>query len=469
MVFLEEFGFRIYRLKEATREKEFLIYDIEKNEANQYSKSRLFEILLMELDEKKIPWRKFAPDNNSPINWLKSQMEIEIKLVNGIGFKPINEVIIEEDNKKYINLFKCPETFKTDHYKLDSPMCFDEFKTLAPYHYKLLMNLHNKDELAVQDTLLKIADKIRYPYLKSQDCIIFYPAEGAGKGIFHKYILEAIAGQYTNKVLMKKLNSDFNSFLEKSLFLTLEEGKRDLELVETLKEAITESRMLINQKGVDATEKPVYFLTFVFSNHMNPIDLGKRRGSYHRASALGKTNEESQAIGRELCENLPNETEVLLKYLHNLEFTHQQALEAFNTIAKVQVNELNKNPLELFYDTLLSYPSLKSAIFDLHEKRFGAGCKPINLETIKKKGVDYISKELLKDTYNNFCVLEGFKTNLIRHNKDIVQLWALFDIPDDSHKRIMISEGSQAGRKLDHLRYNDINDKILEAYKDADN
>lgn len=473
MAYLDELGFKIYRLREARTEKEFLIYNIKKDLYNVYSQKRCVEILLRELQDIDFNIVKFAIDvlgwdgkKCIPYKITAHLIQTELQLIDDVGFRPVKTKTYELENKKYFNCFNLIPTLNSDNYK-DKEYSFEEFKKNAPYHYKLFSNLHNFDEKAIQDTLLKIADKIHYPDDKAQDCIIFYPGEGAGKGIFYKYIIQPIFAQYSSKVLMKKLNSDFNGFLKKTLILILEEGKRDPELVETLKEVITEGQILINEKGTDQYMADVYFLTFVFSNNMNPIDLGKRRGSYHLAHSLGKDINSSQDIGKELCDNLPNETQFLLKYLHNLDFEHQKALKPFNTIAKAQVTDLNKTPLELFYDYILTCPSLQYACTDLHNRRNFKNIIPdlnLGIQTRIENDieVDYIKKDSIKDAYNNFCFLEGFKSNLIRHNKDIVQLWALFKIPDNSHIRILLKDGVDAGRKLDHIKLKDINDKITE-------
>lgn len=473
MGYIQGFGFEIYRLREAKTDNEFLLYDINKKQFNTYNQKRVKEILLKELQSKNIDLVDFIKNKLKiegeikPIKTLNIWLDQETILINDIIFYPINERIIEKEGKFYFNRFEVFDTFNKENYKLDKEMSFEEFKIKAPYHYKLFSNLHNFDDEAIQDTLLKIADKVQYPHEKAQDCLIFYPGEGAGKGILYKYVLHPIFNKYTSKILMKKLNNDFNAFLKESLILVLEEGKRDLELIETLKEMVTEGRLLINKKGTDQKEEDIYFLTIVFSNNMNPIDLGKRRGSYHLCKPLGKTIEKSQKIGKELCENLPNETEYLLQYLHNLEFKHQDALMPFNTIAKSQVTDLNKSPLELFYDLVCTFPNIQNVLINLKRRRFMSQ-DDFDLQIIEKKEenniIKYISKDMIKEAYNNFCHIEGFKSNLIRHNKDIVQLWALMEIPVESHRRLVIRDGVNAGRRLDHLRLKDINDNIIEKY-----
>jgi hypothetical protein len=409
-------------------------------------------------------------EHQTPINWIKEQIELEIILLDNVGFKPVPQKTFIFEGKEYFNLYKIPQTLIYKNYKLNSHMEFKELKEKASNIYFLLMNLHDSDEKAVKNTLIKLADKIKYPAKKSQDCIIFYPGEGAGKGVFYETIIKGIFGKYASKVLMRKLGMEFNGFLKESLVLVLEEGKRDLDLIEVLKEITTEPTVLINEKMKNAGEQPIFFLTFVFSNNMNPIDLGKRRGTYHIAHPLGKSIEETQIKGKNLVEKIPLELPILLKYLHNLEFTHNDAIKPFNTIAKAMVLDLNKSPLELFFDFLLTFPSMEYACQELNRERYKYNSTALNLDIQQKPDEDgkeekWISKEQIKRAYNNFCYNSNLKTNLIRHNKDLVQLWALFQISPESFIRITINNGEYAGRKLDHIKLSSLNDKLKDTNK----
>lgn len=479
MGFIEEFGYKILRLKDERAEHEYVLYNIETKDYSFLSEKRISSILLDELKIKNIDLAYFIHKNLGydlkncdPIKFIKKWIPEELILVNNIGFKPVDKIIYKKEGKVFFNTYQKLPTLDKQNYILEKPMSFDKFKEKCPYHYKLFYNLHNKDDIAIQDTLMKIADKIKYPELKSQDCIVFYPGEGAGKGIFYKHVLQPIFGKYAKKVLMKSLKNDFNGFLKEPLILVLEEGKRDLELVEITKEITTESSILINDKGISQKQQDIYFLTFVFSNHMNPIDLGKRRGSYHLTHSLGKTISQSQDIGAEICENIENETKDFLLYLHNLEFTHQEAMKPFNTKAKEQVTDLNKTPIELFYDYLITFDSVEKGLRELHNKRGLAMDFEFMPEIIKRKNGEediFISKDMFKDAYNNFCYLEGLKSNIIRHNKDIVQLWALMKIPEESHLRITVKYGKNEGRKIDHVRLRDVIEHIKEVKEYEDN
>lgn len=484
MGYFEGLGFRIFRLREAKTESEYILYNINNKSYNEYSLKKLkevirkeinnFDIFVCEILEKDIKTflnkYELNEDGNIKFNEKKEKaikkcidnwIEEEYVLLDNIGFYPKNQLIFENNEKKYFNIYKIPQTLIYDNYKLDKSMSFNEFKTLAPYHYKLLMNLHNNDELAVQDTLIKISDKIKYPENKSQDCIIFYPGEGAGKGIFYKYVINAIFGEYSSKVLMKRLIGDFNAFLRKSLVLILEEGKRDSELIEVLKEITTEGNILINEKGKNQQLEDIYFLTFVFSNNMNCIDLGKRRGSYHISKPLGKNINETSKLGKDLVDNLPKETDILLKYLHNLEFSHEVALIPYNTIAKEQITELNKTPLELFYKYICSFKDIETAILYTYNKYHGVDGYNIEIKVFNDN--KYISKDIIRECYNKFCTLEGFKSNLISNNRHIAELWTIMNISDDSFARIRVENGD---RRIDHVLIDKINEHILSKFNE---
>jgi len=475
---LETLGFMIFKNRESSAENEYILYDKKRNSYNQYSEKRIKGFLVKELENVNVSLYDLfkivygedivkldTEDKQLLINPNKKLAELinkECILIDGIKFKPIDDILFIDniDKKTYFNTFKAPNSFKLINSKIDNTFDnkFDWFKNNCSYHYKLLMNLHSNNELAVADTLMKISDKLKYPDKKAQDIIIFYPGERAGKGIFFKYVLQPIFEKYAKKTLMSKLNSDFNAFLTETLILVLEEGKRDADLIETLKEATTESTILINEKGKNQRQEQIYFLSFVFSNNMNPIDLGKSRGSYHICKPLGNNWDKCQEKGKELVNNLPNETQDFIKYLYSLDFEHQDALLPFQTEAKDNVNDLNKSPLELFYDRLLSFPTLENSLTDLYYERFGVSDLNLNLKTIKNN--IYISKDIIRESYNNFCKSSGFKSNLITHNKDLVQLWSLFNMADETPKRITLN----SGRKIDHINLLKINAHIKEQY-----
>ena len=54
MGYIEGFNFKIYRLKEERQDAEFLLFNIESKEYNQFNKKRLAEILFKEIGENNI-------------------------------------------------------------------------------------------------------------------------------------------------------------------------------------------------------------------------------------------------------------------------------------------------------------------------------------------------------------------------------------------------------------------------------
>ena len=475
--YLESFGFKIYRLRDERAEREYLLYDLDNKNYSFFSLNRLISVLMTEFRDIKIdPYligitkMGLDPKTTKSKDVVLFWVENEVILLHDICFNPNNSMIIENNNKLYFNNFNYLETLDNHKYRIDN-YTYQDFCKDAPYHTQLFMNLHNNDHNAIKDTLYKIAAKLQYPDIKIQDAIVFYPGEGAGKGIFYKYVISPLFGIYAKKILMKKLNNDFNGFLKDCLVLVIEEGKRDIELVETLKELITESQVLINEKGKPQKEESIYFLTFVFSNNMNPIDLGKRRGTFHLTHSLGKNELESQKIGAKICDNIANETEFLLKYLHSLDIEIQKAHAPYHTNAKERVIDLNKSVIELFYDYIMNFPSLESAFKELQSHFKNSDFYTLDLtEYNPREGKSgyYILKDKFKDAYNQFCKIEGLNSNIIRHNKDIVQLWALMKIPEDSHQRIIIKDGINEGRRMDHIFAQDIQ-KHYEEYRQLEN
>jgi len=470
MGFLEGFNFKIFRLRDAKEMNEFVLHDIKNNKYNTYSQRRILSVLKNEIYSKGYDIDEVLRKINGIDKAAKIKVDLilnryideELVLLDNIGFKPIKDKVFEEDGISYFNTFCQPPTLDKFNYEIKKQIKFKDFKKNCKAIYKLLFNLHGKDDAAIEDSIYKLADKIQNPHMKGGDCGVYYPAEGAGKGVYYKHIICPIFGKYAKKVLMQKLDNDFNGYLKECLYLVLEEGKRNKNLLETLKELITESELLVNEKGKPQNMARIYFKIDLFSNEMNPADLGKRRGSYFQCHSLGKTKEETQKIGSNLCLEIPKELNYFLKYLHNLNIDHQKALIPFNTLAKTQVNDLNKNAMELFFDHIIQFPNIQNAFADLYKRQNFHGNFDYGINEIKE--IMYISKDSFKEAYNIFCQTEGLRNNIIRHNKDIVQLWALLKVPVNAHRRITIKDGSNAGRKLDHVELDIINQTIKELY-----
>lgn len=463
MGYIKGYNIQVFRVREAKDNNEFIIYNENTNSYNSYGQLRAIRTLIKETSSSGINiidciMNIEKTNRADAYHKLKEVFDDECTLIDNIGFKPINDRIYSENDKVYFNTYSQVETMNADNYK--EIVTFEQLKENAIYTYKLLSNLHDNNDKAIKDTLLKIADKLRYPNEKPQDCIIFHPGEGSGKGIFFNYIIKPIFKQYSKKILMSQLNSDFNNFLKDPFVLVLEEGKANNNLVEVLKELVTEEEVLINEKGRDQIISKIRFLTFIFSNNTNPVNLGSRRGSYHNCNPLGLNERESCKIGAELVHNIPKETNILLNYLHNLEFKHEDSIVPFRTKIKQQVIDQNKTGIELFFDYIVQFKNLEESFNNIFGSYFNFNKSVYNSNDIK-----YISKDIIKDAYNKFCFDEGLNHNIVRHNKDIIQLWTMFHLKENDTKRFILKHGENSGRKLDHINLEKINYRINEVYE----
>ena len=165
-----------------------------------------------------------------------------------------------------------------------------------------------------------------------------------------------------------------------------------------------------------------------YNTHMSSIKYSEKQNfSGYKPLIL---NKEKSLAGKLLYENIKATKNIIGTIFYDeLESLHSEWCEEYNKISNVYLKNTKKSFL------------------------FG-------------KRIDPMSKDKIKGLYNIFCEMEGFKSNLIRHNKDIAQLWALMEIPEDSHHRVTIREGSRAGRKVDHIRLSDINEHITMKYKE---
>jgi hypothetical protein len=124
-----------------------------------------------------------------------------------------------------------------------------------------------------------MAHVVQHPGRKTQFAILLIGKEGTGKSWLAD-LLKAILGEHNvstprNKTLVR----DFNGWLNKRVLGIVHELKGKIETSENLKDIITQSKVEVNLKGIEAHEIPNYINLFTISNHFDaiPVDDGSRR------------------------------------------------------------------------------------------------------------------------------------------------------------------------------------------------
>ena len=156
MAYLEQFGFEIYKLRDAKSENEILIYNSNNHFYYRYSESRAIKNIKLELKTIGIDIRDFAVNElhlNEKINTdklVEQWFYDEMKLIDTVGFKPQNVKFFERFGKTHFNTYKLIETLDKKKYLLydkkqkkyykDENITFEDLKSKCPNIIKLLNN-----------------------------------------------------------------------------------------------------------------------------------------------------------------------------------------------------------------------------------------------------------------------------------------------------------------------------------------
>lgn len=133
-----------------------------------------------------------------------------------------------------------------------------------------------KNPTALAAWLLKwIAYPIQNPGAKMQTAVIIYGPQGTGKNILGDAI-KGIYGKYGATIGQRALETQFNEFLSKKLFIVANEiasSSEKYEMKNALKTFITDNEIWINPKGVAAYFEQNHVNIMFYSNERMPVVL----------------------------------------------------------------------------------------------------------------------------------------------------------------------------------------------------
>lgn len=242
----------------------------------------------------------------------------------------VHQWIIDKDVKLYKRIVWKP-------YPLISNDC--DFNTWKPFdisnvkleksnrnYYKEFLtfceNLFESKEV-MNYLLARYAFKLQNPGLRSNVCVVYYGEEGGGKSMFVNTIYK-LFGKYAIQIdKAKRLYESHSTFEKEKCFICVNEagGCDNFENSEVLKTRITEDKLHINPKGVQAYEIDNLCDYDMTTNNINVVkitDSSTRRWFQHECSSY---------------------------YLGNMEF--------FNDYIKNILD--NTNAIRQIYDGLMAY------------------------------------------------------------------------------------------------------------------
>ena len=239
--------------------------------------------------------------------WL---LDPDIKFYKSICWKP--PPLISNDN-----MFNTWKPFDISNVTLESSSR-DYVKDFLSF----CENLFESKEV-MNYLISRYAFRLQNPGLRTNVCVVYYGEEGGGKSTFIDTIY-SLFGKYAIQIdKAKKLYESHSTFEKEKCFICVNEagGTDNFENSEVLKTRITENKLHINPKGLQAYEIDNFCDYDMTTNNINVIkitDSSTRRWFQHECSSY---------------------------YLGNVEF--------FNDYKKNIIN--NNNALRQIYDYLINY------------------------------------------------------------------------------------------------------------------
>jgi len=191
-------------------------------------------------------------------------------------FNPGGPTVFNKDFIKFVNLWVPSTNYKKVHARadeIDSEFTIDEtisiLKRKCPWTYKYILQIVQNGDLKWFMNWLSATSK----FITVPTVPVVFGVQGAGKNVFVERIMEFyLNSEYTKTISGDRMMQQFNSILESTSLLVLDEGDfSNGKEIDQLKLLTGNNKILIEKKGVDATNKERHFNVLFFSNGEVPI------------------------------------------------------------------------------------------------------------------------------------------------------------------------------------------------------
>jgi len=262
-------------------------------------------------------------------------------------FKPmIDDHFYQEAGSTFYNRYRAPTVFKSKsnrktHSKLGihAQRFFDHIKYLTD----------NKEE---RDTLLDFfAHTMQNPGVKlSWAVLIVSSHQGIGKSIL-ELLFSNILGNYCGQIDNHQLDSQWTDFLKDKLMLFCHEVSQGdkYQVMNRLKNIITEPRLIISQRHVNSYTITNAAALIMFSNLLAPVNI---KGDDRRFFVVHSYKEpQSEEYYKKIVDSFTNHYTEIFHYLKSRDLSNfnPKAAPMITESKKIMI-EQNKTELEIFLD-----------------------------------------------------------------------------------------------------------------------
>lgn len=182
-----------------------------------------------------------------------------------LSFDPTDRRIVDKDNR-FVNLFWPTEYMRIPH---------SEEAKIPPTIEKVIRSVTGDDEEAYEYFLNWLAF-IFQRREKTGTAIVFQGNPGTGKGVLYSRVLRKLLGQYTREINLDSIERDtFNSFLDQTLLLHVDEARANAKMRDKIFSWITDEFTMIRKAYQDQRDGRT-FCNFIFaSNHRDAVLIEK--------------------------------------------------------------------------------------------------------------------------------------------------------------------------------------------------
>jgi len=405
VVIFETIGFNLYMLRESKEQDEILIYNNISKTYNTYSKKRAINFLYYELEKKDICIISLLkeedievdPKNQEKFKAFKIKVlnrifDDEVKLVDNLGYKPIDSLTFTHNEKNYFNLYKKSKLLR----EFESNN--NEFPRIKALIFNLVGNIENHYNYFNK----WLAWQLQNPLNRLPTSIILQGEHGTGKTKFCELVLKNIFENNFTEIGQTEINADYNDFIVgKQLIVANEVIHNDNKFLvpDKLKNFVTDEYLSIKQRFKDTYYIQNYSQWIFVSNNQVPlkIEAGDRRYTIFKSKKLI----DGFTLINGLIQNLDNELKGYLNYLLNLEVKFIEVSQPLDNKEKQDLIEASWNSVDDFFyhskevggfdvlnKTYMEEDDIYKNYFELHNLSVGVCIISQNLYTLYKKFCD---------------------------------------------------------------------------------
>lgn len=308
-----------------------------------------------------------------------------------------------------------------------------------------------------------LAYAIQNPGAKMVTSIIMHGDEGSGKNLFFEKCIAKIYGEYGGVIGNAEIESQFNEWASKKLFVVCDEVVTKSELRQLkgrLKAMVSNPTININPKNLSSRTEANH-MNFVFlSNELQPLALDKTDRRYMVIWTPPKQTEEYYAAVKNEMENGGNEA--FYHFLLNLDVGEFNAhTKPLMTQAKKDLIDLGLSPSERFFNEweagLLPLPYVCCSAMQLYaafcrwsylngerfppsQTLFGRTVSRIGFGKVSKGEVKY---ELMSEVKQRMVYLVGDKPEEKTREKWVADGSDLFEKALQKYRNVYASDDQQ--------------------------